>query len=730
MPQQLLLILIAGGFVFIMGIVIMITRFYRKVDQGTALIINKTREDPEVTFSGGVVWPVFHRAEIMDISVKVIEIHRAGSEGLICRDNIRADIKVMFFLRVAKTHDDVLRVAQAIGCQRASDQHTLEMLFSAKFSEALKTVGKKLDFEMLYEERDHFKDQIIDCIGKDLNGYVLDDAAIDYLEQTDLAQMDSDNILDARGIEKITDITARAAINTNQLKQKQRMEMGSQDLVADEAIFRFDQQRAEALAKKDKEIVIAQARESNEAYRVRIEEEKLSAIKKQKVEEEVHLADVAKNRAVAVAEQQRLREVGVEEVRVAKATDLEQVDRQREVALRTIDKEKQVEVEKKEIANVIAGRISVEKGVATEEENIKDIRAHSGAQRNKQVVIIDAEAAAQGILIKDIKKAEAEEEVAKANARKQLTLAEAALEVSDKDARAKIRIAEGVQAEQAASGLAEVRVKEAAAGAIEKTGLADVKIRQAAVEITHREGLVAAEIIKEKHLAEATGSEQRGMADVRVKEADAAAVEKQGIAQAVSIREKLLAEVTAKQANAGAIEAEMLAEARGLSEKAAAMKKLEGETREHEEFRIKLENEVKLAIEALKAKVVMSKQHAEVLGKAFENAKINIVGGDGDFFDKFVNAVAIGHSIDGVVDSSSTVRSVLGGRLTGEGDLIEDLKDMLSNAAASSGTIKDLTVSAMLGTLLTGSDKQTKSKIQMLIDKAKELGIENMSNNG
>lgn len=716
--------LIGGVAVFLLfGIVVLVARFYRKVDQGTALIINTTKSEPKVTFSGGVVLPIFYRAEVMDISVKTIEIHRAGSDGLICRDNIRADIKVAFFLRVNKTHDDVLRVAQAIGCARASHQETLELLFAAKFSEALKTVGKKLDFEMLYEERDHFKDQIIEVIGKDLNGYILDDAAIDYLEQTQLDQMDPDNILDSRGIEKITAITSRAAVATNDLKQKQRMEIGSQDLAADEAIYRFDQQRADAAAKKDKEIAMSQARESNEAYRVKLEEQKQSEVKKQKVEEEVRLADVAKNRAVAVAEQAKLREVGVEEVRVSKATDLEQVDRQREVALRSIDKEKQVEVEKKEIANIIAGRIAVEKGVATEEENINDIRAHTKADRDKKVRVVAAEASAQEVLIKDIKKAEAQEQVARLNAKQQLTLAEAKLEVSDKEARSKIRLAEGTQAEEAAGGLAEVRVKEADAGAVEKQGLAEVKVRQAAVEITHREGMVAAEIIKEKHLAEATGTEQRGMAEVRVKEGDAGAVEKQGIAEAVGIREKLLAEVTAKQADAAATEAQMMAEARGLAEKAEAMKRLEGETREHEEFRIKLEKEVELALEGLKAQVLMSRQHAEVLGKAFETAEINIVGGDGEFFDKFIKSVALGHSIDGVVDSSSTVRSILGDRLNGDGDLIDDLKELLANTAGSSDSIKDLSVAAMLGSVMTDADAGTKPKIKALLDKARELGV-------
>ena len=112
----------------------------------------------------------------MDLSVKTIEIDRRGKEGLICNDNIRADINVTFFVRVNKTRDDVLKVAQSIGCVRASDPKTLEELFTAKFAEALKTVGKHFKFEELYTKRDDFKDKIIKVIGKDLNGFILDDA--------------------------------------------------------------------------------------------------------------------------------------------------------------------------------------------------------------------------------------------------------------------------------------------------------------------------------------------------------------------------------------------------------------------------------------------------------------------------------------------------------------------------------------------------------------------------
>ena len=65
----------------------------------------------------------------MDISVKKIQIERLGGDGLVCKDNMRADIKVAFFVRVNNEVEFIKKVAQTIGCQRASDKGTLEDLF-------------------------------------------------------------------------------------------------------------------------------------------------------------------------------------------------------------------------------------------------------------------------------------------------------------------------------------------------------------------------------------------------------------------------------------------------------------------------------------------------------------------------------------------------------------------------------------------------------------------------
>ena len=624
MTEQLLpiVIAVAVGFVLFLGFVAMVGRFYRQVEQGKALVINKNKE-AVVAFSGAMVYPIINRAEVMDLSVKTIDIDRRGKEGLICNDNIRADINVTFFVRVNKTQDDVLKVAQSLGCARASDPKALEELFTAKFAEALKTVGKHFNFDQLYTKRDDFKDKIIEVIGKDLNGFILDDAAIDYLEQTPLEALDKDNIMDADGIRKITEITVQHNVQTNELRQKERMETGSQNLNADEAIFRFDQRRAEAEAKKAKEISVSQSREQNEAARIASDEQKKTLLVHHKNEEEALIANEAKLRGVAVAQKNREREIAVETERVEKARQLEVIGREREVSLVGISRDKEVEQQKKEIADVVRARIAVDKTVAIEEENIKDVRAISGANREREALKIKADAEATTTMVKLVKAAEANEEAAKHAARQKTITADAELDTADKLARAKIRLAEGAQAESAAEGLARARVKEADAVATEKLGL------------------VEARVSLEKMRAEAAGEEQKGLAGVKVRDADNAVITARGIAEASNVREKLLAE------------------AAGIAEKAISMKALDEASREHEEFRLRLDKEKIIELETIHAKRDMAAASAQILAQAFTNAKFNIVGGDGAFFDRFVKAVSVGQSIDGIMDSSDNVKSMV-----------------------------------------------------------------------
>ncbi|MGW2264308.1 flotillin family protein [Streptomyces koyangensis] len=665
----------AAVLLILIALLLVVTRLFRKVEQGKALIVSKVRS-VDVTFTGQVVLPVLHKAETLDISVKTLEISRTGREGLICRDNIRADIRIQFFLRVNKTVEDVIRVAQSIGTARASDAGALQEFFNAKFSEALKTVGKQLDFTDLYTQREEFRDRIIAVIGTDLNGYSLEDAAIDYVEQTPLAQLDAQNILDAQGIRKITELTAAEHVRTNEFQRHEEKEITRQDVDAREAILELERRRSDAEIRQRREIETLRAREEAEIARVSEEERLRAQTAFLHTEENLGVQRENQAREIAVAQKNRERVIAVESERIEKDRLLEVIARDRETELTRIAADKEVEAERRDIAEVIRERVAVDRTVAEQEESIKRLRAVEEAERDRQALVIAAEAVAQEQLVKDIKAAEAAEQAAVHRANEELTLAEARVKAAGLDAQAKLKLAEGIQAEQAAEGLARVQVQEKEADALEKTGLAEAQATAARLR-------AEAEGERAKALARAEGTTAQASAD------------------AAAVGEKLKAE------------------AAGLTEKAAAMAALDEASRGHEEYRLRLAAEKEIRLAGLQAQKEVAEAQATVLATGLENADINIVGGESVFFDRIVDSVSFGKGLDAFVGNSATAQRLGADWLDGTSSFTGDLTSVLSSV--TSGGLRDLSASALMGRL--AKEDIPADRAGELLDRAREAGL-------
>ena len=625
--------------VLALGIFGLFKAFYRKVEQGTALIVNDMSTTPKVHFTGALIIPVLYKAEEMQISLINLEIDRRGKEGLICKDNMRADIRVNFYLRVNEKAEDVLKVAKTVGAARASDKNAVDALFNAKFSEALKTVGKRFDFVDLFEKRQEFRDAIVEVIGKDLNGYVLEDVAIDYLEQTKKSELDPNNIMDAEGIRKITELTAAQNIQTNIFEQDEKLRITEKNVSAREALLAMERQQAEAEARQKREIAVINAREHAEATKVEEEQRLIFEKARLETEEQIKIREQDQLRQVEVAEQNRRRAVAIELERVERAAQMEKVTTDKEVQLQGVERDKAVEAGKMEVANTIRERTLVEQTVAVAQEKIKETREVSEADRAKQVTVLNAEADAQQVLVKEVKAAEAAETAAKHRANEMTLLAEAELIAAGKQADAKKMLADGVRAERAAPGLAEAQVQEATAAAIEKVGVAEARVIEAKADANYRQGNADARVLAEKLEAEASGAGKMGQA-----KADAT---------------KAMGE-----AEADAIGRKMTAEAEGLTGKFEAMGKMSPDARAHEEFRMQLEAALKQALASLDAGKDVSRENAEVLATALQNANIELIGGDGGVFDALTKGVSIGKALDGITGQSQVLQQLLG-KLTG-----------------------------------------------------------------
>ncbi len=666
-------IAIGVAFIIIMFLIV-VSKFLKKVEPGKAMIIISpfAKNGPKVTFVGALVFPIIHKVEIMDISTKVMTVTRKGTDGLICKDNIRADITVHYYIRVNKNEDDVRQVATSIGCQRASAYETLNELFQAKFSEALKTVGKQMDYEELFQERTIFKEEIIKTIGRDLNGYKLEDTAIDYLAQTPLEQLDPNDIMDSHGIKKITELTSEQAIQTNEINQKKAEVITKRNVEAKERILELEKQQAEAEAKQQAQIDIIQAREEAEKNKVMHEELLKSESARLTTEEKVSVQDANKNREVEIANKNKERAIIVETERIEKERQLEVTQREKEVALATIEKDKAVEEERKNIQEIVKQRVAVERTVAEEEEKTKDTRAIAGAERNKKVEITLAEKEAEKNLIIDIKSAEAKEKAANHLGKEKEILAEAEKISAFKIAEAKETMAKGIIAEESAKGLAEVKVKESDADAVKKMGFAE------------------AEAKKQMGLATAESNFKLG------------------------------------EAEANALKIKYNAEAEGIKEKAESMKIFDAVGREHEEFKLKLDWEEKVMLKEIDVKKDIAMAQAEVLAQALKSANIDIVGGEMQFFDKLSNAVIQGRTNSALIENNNVLTEIKDSLLKPmDENPVMKIKKLIDQLGISSETVKNLSLSGLVSKLSTQAkgDDGLKQNLDVIGKMLKQFGL-------
>jgi flotillin len=634
-----------------LGFIYLLLTCYRKVEKGRALV-RTGGSKAKVILNGGFVVPIIHRAEMIDISVKRIEIDRTGKNGLICMDNMRADIKVVFFVRINNVEADIIKVADSIGCVRASSEPEIRNLFDAKFSEALKTVGKRFMFIQLYEDRDKFREAILKVIGTDLNGYVLEDAAIDYLEQTPIDMLDPDNILDSEGIKKITQLTAEQAKLSNKIQRDKEKIIKQQDVEAREAILELERQLKETEARQQREVETVRSREQAETAKVAEEERRKSEIARIAANEEVAIADQNMQRQVLVAQRNKERTDGVELERVERERMIEQIERERVTSLKQIEAEKAIEQQRKEIQEVIRERVIVEKSVVEEQQKIKDTEAFATVEREKKVTVTNAEASAQENLIQQIKEAEAHKQAAQFKADEEAYSTTTAAEAS----------------------------------------------RQAA-KMHAEEKLILAEAYQVASEKEAAGK-------------------------------KLIAEAITKESAAiGMGEAEVLlakgsADAEAIRQKADAMKLFEAAGQGHEEFKLKLDKEKTIELAEIDVQRQIAEQQAIVIGEALKHSKIDIVGGESEFFDRITRAITTGKVVDRTVDNSHVLGDVKDTFFNGDPDYFKaQVGTWIKDFGVDTEDVKNLSISALLGKLVGSAEGEQRQRLIGLLGAAERFGL-------
>lgn len=453
---------LSGGVFAVLAILLwMVQKFYVKASANLAYVVTGAGGRARVILDGGgFVIPLLHNKVAVSLETMKLDVERTGHEALITRDNLRVDVKGEFYIKVEPSKEDILAAARSLG-EKSVHAESVKALVFEKLVSALRSVAATKDLVDIHAKRDEFASAVQDIVRTDLkhNGLTLESVTISKLDQTDPRLLSDENIFDAQGKKKITQITAEARVERNRLELEAQRAIKQKEVETAKEILHLEREKAEAEATQARDVANIRAERKREQEQFAIEQERAvqeAAIAKEQAVQEARIrqeqavqeAEVAKDLAVRSKAIERDKEL------IRLEQERQQADIEREKAVEISRRQKEIAIAQQEAARAEAERQALEAQAAREaaEQKVLTVQAQAEAEREAAVKLIAAKQVIEQDKIrrqtdveveayKRVKEAEAELEAAKRQA-------EAKLELAQAEAEARMRIAEGEKAQK------------------------------------------------------------------------------------------------------------------------------------------------------------------------------------------------------------------------------------------------------------------------------------------
>lgn len=436
------LISFAGVIVALIGVVLSLMSFYRRTTADQAFVRTGLGKSRVVLDGGTMVFPGLHKVLEINLRTMKLGVNPRGANALITRDNLRANVLAQFYIRVQADEEHILSAARSLG-ESSVNAEAVEQLVSEKLVSALRAIASQMDLFEIHTKRDEFAEKVKEHVRSDLesNGLLLESVTISELDQTDPSELSDNNVFDAQGKRKITEITAAAAVERNNLERAAEQARKQQDVEARQKILAYERQQAEAEALQEMEVARYRAEREREAKEALISQER-----------QVELARIEKEKQVQTQELARQQEI--ETLRVKQEQAVQAAEIAREQQLSVAERQKEITVAEQEAIRARAEREALEAKAERERASqaVVTVTQMAEADREAQKRLIAARQEIEQDKLRQqtgadveaygrLKQAEADREAAEQQAQARLQLAEA-------EAEAKERVARGDKAQQ------------------------------------------------------------------------------------------------------------------------------------------------------------------------------------------------------------------------------------------------------------------------------------------
>ena len=412
---------VLGGALILVGFAFTVLSVYRKTAANEALV-RTGMGGARVALNGGIaVFPFAHQVVPVSLETMKLEVERMGQDALITQDNLRVDVKAEFFIRVAPNDEDILQAARSLG-HKSVEPRAVGALVFEKLVSALRSVAAQKELAAIHSDRKSFASSVQELVAEELqqNGLLLETVTISRLDQTDPHGLSDENIFDAQGKKKITEITAAARVERNRLEKLAERSMTQQNVETAGQVLALERERAEAIATQERDVANIQAERQRERQAFSVAQEQA-----------VRESEIARDLAIETANIERDRNL------IRRQQEREQTDIERVKTVELAERQKQIAIAEQEAARTLKERdvLDAQALRETASQQVVTVQATAQAERDAQTKLI----AAKQVIEQDKIKRETDAQVA---AYTEVRKAEASQKAAELDAQARLRLAQ------------------------------------------------------------------------------------------------------------------------------------------------------------------------------------------------------------------------------------------------------------------------------------------------
>ncbi|WP_170332941.1 flotillin family protein [Ruegeria arenilitoris] len=381
-------------------------RLYKRATREISLVKTGAGGKKVIMDGGVIIVPLLHEVSPVNMKTLRLEVQRSGEAALITKDRMRVDVGVEFYVSVMATEEGIARAAQTLG-DRTFDVEQLREMIEGKLIDGLRAVAAQMTMDGLHENRADFVQEVQNAVSEDLlkNGLSLESVSLTALDQTPFEALDENNAFNAVGMRKLAEVIAVSKKERAQIDAEAEVEVRRAAMEAERQKLLIEQDEAQARIEQTQKVET-----------LRVAQEAEIAARTEDSVRETERARIAREEAIRAAEIERERKI--RDAEIAKEREIEVAEQERQIIIAQKSEE-----ESRARASADLARAEATKAT----EAVATARQVAEAERQKQIVLIEAtrEAERQATAIRLSAQAEKEAAADRAEARREEAQAEA-----------------------------------------------------------------------------------------------------------------------------------------------------------------------------------------------------------------------------------------------------------------------------------------------------------------